>query len=182
MNVCSPIKIAFIWLTLRHFNTQNAPLGLHRLSKIQKEAQIEEKWVKWSLPTDNKRFPGTQEGCAGHYCIIPKARCLDHSCRTLFFSKQYIKCSFGKEREAEACKQTEIVIAPIRLNRKPSQLDVYSEPGCRGQGLLREHFLDSEQTDGAASGGRWQLRQTRVHLLIACCTDACKDLQADDEQ
>lgn len=45
------------------------------------------------------------------------------------------------------CKQTEIVIAPIRLNRKPSQLDVYSEPGCRGQGLLREHFLDSEQTD-----------------------------------
>lgn len=65
----------------------------------------------------------------------------------MFFSKQYIKCSFGKEREAEVCKQTEIVIAPIRLNRKPSQLGVYSEPGCRGQGLLREHFLDSEQTD-----------------------------------
>lgn len=51
-----------------------------------------------------------------------------------------------REREAEVRKQTEIVIAPIRLNRKPSQLDVYSEPGCRGQGLLREHFLDSEQT------------------------------------
>lgn len=65
----------------------------------------------------------------------------------MFLSKQYIKCSFGKEGEAEVCKQTEIVIAPIRLNRKPSQLVVYSEPGCRGQGLLREHFLDSEQTD-----------------------------------
>lgn len=62
-----------------------------------------------------------------------------------------------KERGAEVCKQTEIVAVPIRLNRKPSQLDVYSEPRSRGQGLWKEHFLDSQQTDGAASGRRWQL-------------------------
>lgn len=59
-----------------------------------------------------------------------------------------------REREAELCKQTEIVSVPIRLNRKPSQLAVYSEPGFGGQGLQREHFPDSHQTDGAVSGGR----------------------------
>lgn len=59
-----------------------------------------------------------------------------------------------KEKEAELCKQTEIVGVPIRLNRKPSQLTVYSEPGLRGRGLQREHFLDSYQTDRAVSKGR----------------------------
>ena len=72
----------------------------------------------------------------------------------MFFDKQYREYNSEKEREAELCKQTEIVGVPIRLNRKPSQLAVYSEPGSRGQGLQREHFLDSQQTDGVVSGGR----------------------------
>lgn len=86
--------------------------------------------------------------------------------RTLFLHKQYRGDKSEKEKEADLCKQTEIVGVPIRLNRKPSQLTVYSEPGFGGRGLHREHFLDGHQTDGAASGGRWQLRHMRVCHFI----------------
>lgn len=99
----------------------------------------------------------------------PNPDILKHSCckGTLFFYKQYIVSKKG--REAKDCKQTEIVSIPIGLNRKLSQLDVYSEPCYRVQGLWREHFLASQQTDGKASGGRWQWRQW--DFLDRVCND-----------
>lgn len=64
----------------------------------------------------------------------------------MFFHKQYREYNSEKEREAELCKQTEIVSIPIRLNRKPSQLAVYSEPGFRGSGVV-ERALPGQPTD-----------------------------------
>lgn len=174
-----PITITLVCLKWRHFSTQYfnylAVLytGTWKLTFTNK--QMPQNELTETLPQTTKDFQerkGIAE--AGHYCVIPKAWCLERSCsdwRTLFFHKQYREYNSEKEREAELCKQTEIVCVPIRLNRKPSQLAVYSELGLRGQGLQREHFLARQQTDGGVSGGRWQQRRMRVHPFI---TWVCK--------
>lgn len=101
-------------------------------------------------------------GVAGpeNYCIITKdvwkGNCRDGHCSFINNARGVGLCKRG--RGAELCKQTEIVCIPIRLNRKPSQLTVYSKLGSRGQKLLGELFLDCQQTDEAVSGDRWQLR------------------------
>lgn len=170
-SMCSLCQFITIILKVRRFRAQHLDYVAYlytddwNLTCTNKPTTT--KWANWILPTDNKRhrFPGTQESCRA-WTLPHNPQSLMFGAKfqwsTLFFHKQYREYNSEKKRQAELCKQTEIVNVPIRLNRKPSQLAVYSETGFQRSGVV-ERALPGQPSDKRSSvqrqvtaGGTWE--------------------------